>query len=46
MNVDENLAVTTGGGFFVGAIIGYALKRVLKILAIVVGVFFAGLLYL
>ena len=26
MNVDENLAVTIGGGFFVVAIIGYALK--------------------
>ncbi len=29
MNVDENLAVTIGGGFFVVAIIGYALKKVL-----------------
>jgi uncharacterized membrane protein (Fun14 family) len=46
MNVDENLAVTIGGGFFVVAIIGYALKKVLKILAIVVGMFFVGLVYL
>lgn len=46
MNVDENLAVTIGGGFFVGAIIGYALKMVLIILAIVVSMFFAGLAYL
>jgi uncharacterized membrane protein (Fun14 family) len=35
-----------GGGFFVGALIGFALKKVLKILAIVVGLFFAGLAYL
>lgn len=31
---------------FVGEIIGYALKKVLKILAIVVGMFFAGLVYI
>src|SRR5438105_12786243 len=46
MNIDENLAATIGGGFFAGALIGYALKKVLKILAIVVGLFFAGLAYL
>jgi uncharacterized membrane protein (Fun14 family) len=35
-----------GGGFFGAVLIGYALKKVLKILAIVVGLFFAGLAYL
>ena len=45
MNLDENLAVTIGGGFFAGVLIGFALKKVLKILAIVVGLFFAGLAY-
>src|SRR5437588_10846639 len=35
-----------GGGFFAGALIGFALKKVLKILAVVVGLFFAGLAYL
>jgi uncharacterized membrane protein (Fun14 family) len=35
-----------GGGFFVGILIGYALKKVVKILAIVVGLFFAGIAYL
>src|SRR5438132_7402971 len=35
-----------GGGFFAGALIGFALKKVLKILALVVGLFFAGLAYL
>ena len=46
MNLDENLAVTIGGGFFGGLLIGFALKKVVKILAIVVGLFFAGLAYL
>ena len=47
MNV-ENLSsiVTIGGGFFVGILIGYALKKVVKVVAIVVGLFFAGLAYL
>src|SRR6476660_7282669 len=40
------VAATIGGGFFAGILIGYALKRVVKILAIVVGLFFAGLAYL
>ncbi|MDQ6866803.1 MAG: FUN14 domain-containing protein [Thermoproteota archaeon] len=40
MNIDENV-VTIGGGFLSGALIGFALKKVLKILAIVVGMFFA-----
>jgi uncharacterized membrane protein (Fun14 family) len=40
------VATAIGGGFFVGLLIGYALKKVVKILAIVVGLFFAGLVYL
>ncbi|MFZ0894728.1 MAG: FUN14 domain-containing protein [Candidatus Nitrosopolaris sp.] len=46
MNIDENLAITIGGGFFAGALIGLALGKVLKILAVVVGLFFSGLAYL
>jgi uncharacterized membrane protein (Fun14 family) len=42
MNIDENLAITIGGGFFAGALIGLALGKVLKILAVVVGLFFTG----
>ena len=38
--------VTVGGGFFGGVLIGYALKKVLKLVAIVVGLFLAGLAYL
>jgi uncharacterized membrane protein (Fun14 family) len=39
-------AATLGGGFFVGILIGYALKKVIKLLAVVVGLFLAGLAYL
>ena len=31
MNLNENLAVTVGGGFFGGILIGYALKKIIKI---------------
>jgi uncharacterized membrane protein (Fun14 family) len=46
MIFDERLAITIGGGFFTGILIGYALKKVVKVVAIVVGLFFAGLVYL
>jgi uncharacterized membrane protein (Fun14 family) len=39
-------AATTRGGFFVGVLIGYALKKLIKILAVIVGLFLAGLAYL
>jgi uncharacterized membrane protein (Fun14 family) len=39
-------AATLGGGFFVGILIGYALRKVIKLLAIIVGLFLAGLAYL
>ena len=39
-------AATLGGGFFVGFLIGYALKKVIKIVAVLVGLFLAGLAYL
>jgi uncharacterized membrane protein (Fun14 family) len=39
-------AATMGGGFFVGVLIGYALKKVIKIVAVIVGLFLAGLAYL
>jgi uncharacterized membrane protein (Fun14 family) len=37
---------TIGGGFFGGLFLGYAMKKVVKLLAVVVGLFFAGLSYL
>ena len=45
----ENLGyftATNAGGFFMGILIGYALKKVIKIVAVIVGLFFAGLAYL
>jgi uncharacterized membrane protein (Fun14 family) len=39
-------AATMDGGFFIGILIGYALKKVIKIVAVIVGLFLAGLAYL
>jgi uncharacterized membrane protein (Fun14 family) len=39
-------ATTIGGGFFVGILIGYAVKKVIKIVAVIVGLFLDGLAYL
>ena len=39
-------AATLGGGFFVGVLIGYALKKVIKMVAVIGGLFLAGLAYL
>jgi uncharacterized membrane protein (Fun14 family) len=39
-------AATMGGGFFVGVLIGYALKKAIKLLAVIAGLFLAGLAYL
>jgi uncharacterized membrane protein (Fun14 family) len=39
-------AATMGGGFFAGVLLGYALKKVIKLLAVIVGLFLAGLAYL
>jgi uncharacterized membrane protein (Fun14 family) len=39
-------AATMGGGFFVGVLIGYALKKIIKLIAVIVGLFLAGLAYL
>ena len=42
----ENLVFSSGGGFLFGAIAGYALKKVIKLAAIVIGLFVIGLSYL
>jgi uncharacterized membrane protein (Fun14 family) len=39
-------AATLSGGFFIGVLIGYALKKVVKIVAVIVGLFLDGLAYL
>ena len=40
------LVSTIGFGGIVGFLIGFMLKRIMKILAVIAGVFFAALLYL
>ena len=42
----ENLVFSTGGGFLFGAVAGYAIKKVMKIAAVVIGLFVVGLSYI
>src|SRR2546425_9917949 len=37
---------TIGGGFFAGLLAGYAIKKILKIAALIIGLFIAALAYL
>jgi uncharacterized membrane protein (Fun14 family) len=45
-DIISSYATTMGGGFFIGILIGYALKKVIKIVAVIAGLFLAGLAYL
>jgi uncharacterized membrane protein (Fun14 family) len=38
-------AGTVGGGFFIGLITGYAVKKVIKLIAVIIGLFVAALAY-
>jgi uncharacterized membrane protein (Fun14 family) len=40
------ISATIGGGFFGGLLLGYAIKKVVKLIAVIVGLFIAGLAYL
>ena len=42
----EDIIFTAGGGFLFGAVAGYALKKLMKLAAIVLGVFVVALMYL
>jgi uncharacterized membrane protein (Fun14 family) len=42
----EDFLFSAGGGFLLGAVAGYAIKKVMKIAAVVIGLFVAGLAYL
>jgi uncharacterized membrane protein (Fun14 family) len=48
LNIDNysSVAATIGGGFFTGILVGWALKKVVKLFAIIAGLFLAGLVYL
>jgi uncharacterized membrane protein (Fun14 family) len=48
MNGDPITSVSAiiGGGFFGGLLLGYALKKIVKIVAVAIGLFIAGLTYL
>ena len=39
-------AAAIGGGFFGGVLFGYAVKKVVKLIAVIAGLFIAGLAYL
>jgi uncharacterized membrane protein (Fun14 family) len=41
-----NKLYSAGGGFLFGAVAGYAIKKVMKIAAVIVGLFVAGLAFL
>jgi uncharacterized membrane protein (Fun14 family) len=41
-----SVSMIVGGGFFGGLLLGYAIKKVVKMVAIIVGLFIAGLTYL
>ncbi len=42
----ENLVFSVGGGFLFSAVAGYAIKKVMEIAAVVIGLFVVGLSYL
>jgi uncharacterized membrane protein (Fun14 family) len=41
-----SVSATLGGGFFGGLLFGYAIKKVVKLIAVITGLFIAGLAYL
>jgi uncharacterized membrane protein (Fun14 family) len=43
--IDLSFLGTVGFAGIIGFLIGYALKKIAKILAVIVGVFFAAILY-
>jgi uncharacterized membrane protein (Fun14 family) len=42
----EDFLFSAGGGFLLGAVAGYAIKKVMKIAAVVIGLFVAAIAYL
>jgi uncharacterized membrane protein (Fun14 family) len=46
MSAISPFAATIGGGFFGGVLLGYAIKKIVRIAAIMVGLFIVGLAFL
>jgi uncharacterized membrane protein (Fun14 family) len=44
--VITSTTATVGGGFFGGLLLGYTIKKVVKIISVIAGLFIAGLAYL
>ena len=45
-DVITSITATIGAGFAGGVLLGYALKKLVKLIAVIVGLFIAGLAYL
>jgi uncharacterized membrane protein (Fun14 family) len=45
-DVISSISATLGGGFFGGLLFGYAIKKVVKLITVIAGLFIAGLAYL
>jgi uncharacterized membrane protein (Fun14 family) len=45
-NIISPFAATIGGGFLGGVLLGYAIKKIIRIAAIIVGLFLAGSAFL
>ena len=45
-DIITHVSASMGGGFFGGILLGYATKKVVKIIAVIAGLFVAGLAYL
>jgi uncharacterized membrane protein (Fun14 family) len=45
-DIITSAAATAGGGFFGGLLFGYAIKKVVKLIAVIAGLFIAALAYL
>jgi uncharacterized membrane protein (Fun14 family) len=45
-DIFTSIPATIGGGFIGGLLLGYALKKVVKLIAVVIGLFIGGLAYL
>jgi uncharacterized membrane protein (Fun14 family) len=46
LDIITSISATVGGGFFGGLLFGYAIKKVVKLIAVAAGLFIAGLAYL